>query len=412
MKICILSDGIPPAGKGGAERIAWDSALMLKKTGHDVSVITTAHSSSPTPLISEVNGIKVFSISSNYHVRWRAWVSLRNTQVIKELRKILSDVKPDIVHAHNIHLHLSYASLKVAHESGAKVFHTIHDAMPFNYDKLTTYPKYKISPWQQMREQQLRYNPFRNFFIRQSFKNVQTLFTVSHALANALRQNGIREVQVLYNGIDSSVWKISDEVIKAFKEQQKIENRKILLFGGRITGTKGGTALLSALPKIVQEIPDAMLLIMGTENEYVRSLVTKAKEMRIEKHIRVTGWLTGDGLRAAYHAADVVVVPSLYLDPLPTVVLEAMACAKPVVGSCFGGIPEMVIDEETGYVVDPNITDAIAEKCIALLKDRNLAADYGRAGAGRQEKVFSQTKHLSELLKAYNCYTYPHERIS
>ncbi len=412
MKIAILADGIPPEGKGGAERIAWQSALLLAGAGHEVAVITTTRASTSKTSRTVVEGVQVFAISTNYHGRWRAWVSLWNPRVVREVKRILKEVQPEIVHAHNVHQYLSYASLAAARAPGARVFMTAHDAMSFSYDKLSefldpanpicaeTYT-YKISTWKQFREQRLRYNPFRNFFIRHILKKLDGVFAVSKALADALTQNGIQNVQVLYNGIDTHEWEVLPQKVTAFKRTHDLEGKSVMLFGGRVTGTKGGDALLAALPAIRNKAQDAILLIMGTETDYVRSLRTKAESLNVSSSIRCTGWISGDELRAAYHAADIIVVPSVYLDPLPTVVLEAMACAKPVVGSCLGGIPEMVEDGVTGYVVHPLDTAKFAEKCSALLLDHSLARTFGEAGLVRVKERFSPARHLESLLHSY-----------
>ena len=88
-------------------------------------------------------------------------------------------------------------------------------------------------------------------------------------------------------------------------------------------------------------------------------------------------------------------------DSLPTVVLEAMACAKPVIGSCVGGIPEMVQDGATGYIVHPRDAATFAGRCLQLLEHEELACSFGAAGATRQEELFSEKKHLESLLLAY-----------
>jgi glycosyltransferase involved in cell wall biosynthesis len=422
MKIAILADGIPPEGKGGAERIAWQSAVMLAQAGHDVMVITTtqvgqgparvgtygAHKT----LSKTVEGIQIFSIPSRYHTRWRAWVSLYNPRPVREVRRILGTFKPDIVHMHNVHQHLSYGVCKVARQSGARVLHTAHDVMAFHYGKLSSFVdpahpqcapsyEYKISPWQQLKEYRFRYNPFRNFYIRIALRHVDKILAVSRALQDALAQNGIRNTEVLYNGIDAKEWIVSEEAIKTFINDQELQDKKIILFGGRISGQKGAEALLAALPRIVERVPQTVVLFLGEKNEYIEKLKTSADAAGIGGCLRITGWISGETLRAAFHAADLVVAPSLYLDPLPTVVLEAMACAKPVVGSCFGGIPEMIQDTVTGYILHPLATEEFADRCVQVLKESELSKRLGSAGAKRQAELFSEKKHLKILERLY-----------
>ena len=86
----------------------------------------------------------------------------------------------------------------------------------------------------------------------------------------------------------------------------------------------------------------------------------------------------------------VVVVPSTNPDPLPNVVLEAMAEGRAVVGSSAGGIPEMVVDGVTGLLVPPGDVGALTSAVARILSTPSVAAAYGRAGRHRAEELFSR----------------------
>lgn len=396
MKIVLLSDGIPPEGKGGAERIAWESARSLHARGHEVIVITTRRDGRETEE-SEVGGIRIFSIPTKYHVCWRAWRSLYNPGPVREVKRLLAELRPDVVHAHNVHQYLSYATFRVARTCGARVFHTFHDATAIHEGKLLD--NYRVSEWNQMKESRLRYNPFRTMYIRRALKNAK-LIAVSTALRDVLERNGIQNIHVVYNGIDAQEWRVSKSFESKISEQTK--DKKVILFGGRVSGAKGGDALLIALPLVVKVVPEAVLMIMGIENEYVNGLKAKANQAGIADHILCTGWIAGDDLKAAYHTAAVVTVPSVYIDPLPTVVLEAMACSKAVVGSCLGGIPEMVQDGVTGYVVNPLDAGTLADRLIELLQNPERAREFGAAGARLQQEKFDAATQTDKLIHYYH----------
>ena len=105
---------------------------------------------------------------------------------------------------------------------------------------------------------------------------------------------------------------------------------------------------------------------MGTENEYVNKFKNKAEKLGMSEHIVYTGWITGEELKAAYHSATVVAVPTVSFEPLSMVAIEAMVCAKPVIGSCYGGIAEVVEDGVTGYLVHPLDTELLSKKFTEL----------------------------------------------
>ncbi len=132
MKLVILTDEI---SGGGAAVIAWNHAKAMQVAGFEVVVIATSPKSEEEGE-KFVDGIKVHVLHSNYPALWRAWRSLNNRRVVKKVDALLSKSKPDVIHAHNIHFHLSYAALAVARKYSSRVFLTIHDSMPFHYGKL------------------------------------------------------------------------------------------------------------------------------------------------------------------------------------------------------------------------------------------------------------------------------------
>ena len=91
--------------------------------------------------------------------------------------------------------------------------------------------------------------------------------------------------------------------------------------------------MLLALDRLRESLPAVRLLILTSR----ASGRLPAAFEHLRPNITVGGWLSGADLRAAYQLADVVAVPSIYVDPFPTVNLEAMAAGKPVVATCFGG---------------------------------------------------------------------------
>jgi len=395
MKILILQDYIPPVSFGGDGIIALGLAKSFKNAGHDVAIITTVQKKKGEG-VSEENGLKIHKLYSSYHLRWRSYISIYNPKVLGEVERIINEYKPDVVHVHNIHYHLSYYSLKLAKKSGAKVFLTAHDTMLFHYGKLDK-PE-KISPWAQFRKYKRRYNPLRNTLIRHYLKYVDKIFPVSRALEEALNQNGITNTEVIHNGIDVSEWQMDEASVETFKAKYGLHNKRVMLFGGRLSAAKGGHEAVKALAKVIKKIPNAVLLVLGSENEYSKEMIGLASNLGISKTIIFTGWISGQELKSAYHASDVVLVLSTYLDPFPTVNLEAMASLKPVVGTFFGGTPEVVMDEKTGYIVDPRDTENVADKIIKLLSERNT---FGTTGYQRIKKDFSLGKTSKSYLDRF-----------
>lgn len=385
MKILMLQDDFPPEVCGGAEISTLGLACGLQKAGHEVFVITTCRNKS-----SEgehvYQAVKIIKIYSDYHERWRAYLSLYNPQTVGRVKELIDKIKPDVVHAHNIHYYLSYACLKLAKEMGKPVFLTVRDVMPFSYGKLATKKyltklDYRVSWWDNLKQAQKRYNPLRNIIIRYYFrKYVDKIFAISFALKDALNRNGIQNVEVIYNGIDVVEWVINPERVEEFKKKHNLQNKKIIFFGGRISALKGIEQINEAMVRIKEEVPSVTLLIAGKGG---------------------VGWLHGEELKAAYGAADIVIVPSVCFDSFGRVNIEAMACKKPVVGTCFGGVPEVVQDGVTGYVVNPFNTELMAEKVIDLLKSQEKSEKFGEAGYERAKKYFNLSDRIAQMIGWY-----------
>ncbi len=405
MNILFLQDDFPPYAKGGAGIVAHTLARALVRRKHTVTVITAVGNRAHTGTFYE-DGIRVERIYSNYTERWRGWRSLYNPTTVSTVSRLLREIKPDVVHAHNIHYHLSYWTLHQAHRSGAKVFLTAHDAMLVHYGKLFKNKKgnYVLSAWQQWCEYRFRYNPFRNIFIKILLKNVHKIFAVSNALQSALQENGIHNIAMIHNGIAVEAWDVQVQQVDVYIKKNHLEQKRIVLFGGRISASKGGNVILQAMRHVIHKEPSATLVLLGASTAYSNQLIQQAAAWGMKENVVSMGWLSGDELTTIYAAASVVVVPSLYLDPLPTVVLEAMASRKPVVGTCWGGTPEMVKNGETGFIIDPNDIHAFSVALEKILADQKLQHTLGIAGYKRVKNLFSLDDWVQRTEKVYTAF--------
>jgi len=401
MKILILSDSWPPKSMGGADIVASNMAKYLEFLGNDVFVVTIIKDISKAGEfnLDGVRGVKIFS---NYEKRWRAYKSLNNKKIVRQVKNIIEEFKPDVVHAHNIHIDLSYTCLKVAKKSGAKVFLTAHDVMMFSYGKLTSFKylrpdikeirnnfDYKLNFWNRLRQAKGKFNPFREMIIKYYLKNVDLILTVSLALQEALRQNGIYNTKLLHNGIEVSGWQVSEDKINEFKERKGLTQKKIVLFGGRLSKAKGIEQIIEYMALVRKSLPEAVLAVfggnIGLEDSGILSL----------------GWVSGDDLKMAYAISDIVVVPSVCFDSLPTVILEAMASKKPVIATQFGGARELVVEGETGYIVNPFDVENVSKKISYLLLNKEKANLMGLNGYNRVASDFNLEKQTKKLIEFY-----------
>ena len=168
------------------------------------------------------------------------------------------------------------------------------------------------------------------------------------------------------------------------------------MFVGKLSRAKGGPQIIAAMKIVKQKIPDAKLLVVG-QKPVDPAILQLEKDGLIE----FSGYLSGQAMVKAYYSSSLVVFPSVCLDTFGMVVLEAMACKKPVVGTCFGGAPEIIADGKTGWVVNPLDIPLLAEKIINLLVNEKQAKTFGEQGFKRVGQLFSLQSQVAKTLSWY-----------
>lgn len=375
MKILLLNDDVPPQGRSSVALIVEGLSHALQKRGHSVTVFTA-------PACSADRASE------------------------KSLKDVLKDLRPDVIHAHNIQNKLGYDVLTTARNHTDRVFLTLHDVSSFSYGRMNTtrYLNNGDARWRivdHWLRAGLRYRPWRNARIRSVLrKYVKQVFTVSEALQRAAAQNGIRETVVMYNGIDVDAWQSTPEAVDRFVREHDLKNRKTILFGGRLSMDKGVVPLLSALEELRKTVPNVLLLVVGDPVRWEK-LIKEAGCGDLRDHCRILGWLGHDAMKTACGAADIVTTPSLCLDCFPTLNLEAMAARKPVVGTIFGGTPEAVEHGVTGYVCDPRKTEEYISSLLRLLQNDALRLAMGQKGYERVREKFALSRQVDALLEYY-----------
>lgn len=409
MKILYLADDFPPTSFGGGGVVAYNLAKEIARRGHSVFIITTAQNRAEEKK-DIFHGLTVYRVYSKYPYPYflKSYISLYNPFTIPKIKKIIKEIRPDIAHCHHIHSHISYHSFKIAKKSGVKVFLTAHDVMLVSYGKAyfkENETNFKISVKKQIKIARKGYNPLRNIIIKHYLKYVDKIFTVSEALRQVLLDNGIKNMEAVHNGIDVSVWGAEDIAIKEFKQKFNLENKKIIFWGGgRLSGAKGSAQILTAL-KIIKEnykFSDVVLVIAGDKGYFTDRIEEIAKKLNVWESVVLTGKLDFKEMQTAFFASDVSVAPSVCFDSFPTVNLEAMAAGKPVVATCFGGSKELVKDGETGYIINPNNEELLAQKIYDLLQNPEKARDFGGKGFERVKKLFSIEAQADKTLQHYN----------
>ena len=159
---------------------------------------------------------------------------------------------------------------------------------------------------------------------------------------------------------------------------------------------KGIDMVIRAFPKVISKVPGAIYVVagMGSDAEMVR-LQKIVRELNMEPHIIFTGSVTGMEIPQLYNLCDVYIMPSRVSEKdgesegFGISYLEANACLKPVIGGNSGGVPDAIEDGVTGFLVNPNDVNYIAEKLITLFTNKDLAKSMGIRGCRRIERSFT-----------------------
>ncbi len=238
------------------------------------------------------------------------------------------------------------------------------------------------------------------------FRAFATLFatrvlTVSWAVRDALAALGVSgdKIAVVYNGIDLEGADTRSQRAGVRKEWGLAEGALVAGLVGRLVDWKGPDRFLEAAALVAERIPEARFMLVGDaifgEADYVDGLKEMAARLGLGDHVIFTGFQE-DALRVMA-GLDVLVHASLLPDPLPTVLIEAMALGLPVVAADAGGVREIVRDGVTGMLVRPGDVKAMSKAIRALLSDSGKAVEMGAAGRERARELFDIERQARQL---------------
>ena len=223
--------------------------------------------------------------------------------------------------------------------------------------------------------------------------------TVSKACADDLkcRRSFKKEVVYIYNGINP------EKIVTMPKEERykKLGISKsddIIGYIGVLEERKGIHYLIDAMPKIISRRPKVKLVIIGEgEEDYTQTLREKIRQLGIESHVKLTGYIPNAA--QFMECFDVFVLPSTEFESFGLVILEAMIYKVPVVATDVGGIPEVVKNGETGFIVEARNPEALADNILFLLSNRELAQVMGENGYRLLLSKFTSEKMAEKYMK-------------
>lgn len=238
----------------------------------------------------------------------------------------------------------------------------------------------------------------RNILIEKILSTISDkIICCSEAVRNfVVNYEGItaEKVITLYNGIHD----VNNPRVSGFESNNGNSFRIIII--GSLVANKGHVYLLKAIEKIRQYSKNVTLDVVG-EGPIKKELLACADSLNISAVTNFRGFVDDDASMGLLLQSHVLVAPSIEREGLPTVIIEAMSKSKPVIGSNIGGIPELVEDGVTGFVVNPADADDLASKLKILIHDSELRQKMGKAGRKKFEETFDARIMIQEIENLY-----------
>jgi phosphatidylinositol alpha-1,6-mannosyltransferase len=222
-------------------------------------------------------------------------------------------------------------------------------------------------------------------------------------IKEAIPESELVKFEQLTPGIDIEMFKPSNKETKEvqdLKHRFRIQDKLIVACISRLMPRKGQDTLIEIWPEVIKKVPSAHLLIVGG-GPYKQNLHKKAFDLNINSNVTLTGSVPWEQLPTFYASADIFAMPvrtrnfGFDVEGLGIVYLEASASAVPVIAGNSGGAPDAVINEVTGYVLDPKNKNLLVEKIVNLLLNPDLRNRLGKQGRSWIEKQWQwPSRHL------------------
>jgi glycosyltransferase involved in cell wall biosynthesis len=371
----------PPYLFGGSQQVAYLQSKELCRRGHEV-VIYTSDMKNPkervNKSIEKVNGVKIIHFKNLSTLLSYKTGLIVTPKMIEDLKKEIKSY--DVIHIHEARGFQHMVAWKCARESKVPYIVQAHGNLS---------PVFKG----------IARRVYDEFFGKKIMKDSSGAIAVSRSEVKDYMRLGVpkEKVEVIPNPID--IKEFDNTPVSEFlrKKYGIPHSSKIILFMGRVHFIKGVDILLYAFARMIKKKGvNATLVISGPDDGYMSKCFHIVREYNLNNVI-FTGQLNNIERVYAYKEADLVVLPSRY-ETFGMTVLEAYACSKPVIASKVGGLIDLVVEGETGLLVDPeNILKLSEAMEFMLLSDTKNMSNAAR----KFVEKFSIIEIVNNLEKFY-----------
>lgn len=353
---------------GGIEVLATKLLGGLRQRGYEITVVTR-QDRADFPKEAQYQGIQIY----RYPFPWTAFSKgdlFQLLEVRKQIASLQRALQPDLVH-----------------------MNCFGPSFLFYHDTMNLHPAPLLATLHTMPQAVMPEKAFRqDGLFRKTLRTASWISCVSSAVlaeARALVPEIAAYSSVVYNGL---------EVPSVTPAPLPFHPPRLLCLG-RLAEEKGFDLAVKAFASLTDRFPNARLVIAG-DGPLRSPLENQATELGLERSVEFVGWVTPENVSELLNAATIVIMPS-HREGLPSVALEAALMGRPVVATRVGGLPEIVVHQKTGLLVDDATPEAFAAAIRLLLEQPQTATAFGHAARRRAQELFSFERYVDAYDELY-----------
>lgn len=385
--------------KGGSEKYYFELGELLKQHGHEVAYFSMEDEKN---IKTENKEYFVPKFDLNNSSKLKALDVIYNKENEEIMEKALDEFKPDVVHLNNFQRQLSASIIKPIKKRNIPIVFTAHDVQAIcpaitmmdndkNPCELCMKGKYincikkSCNKGSKLKSAlgAIEGYYYRNHKIYTD--KIDYIITPSEFYRTKFIEDGINpnKIQAIHNSIEMNDYNV------------KTKDDGYALYFGRLSKEKGILNLINAFAKCNKG--NLYIAGEGPEKENIEKII---KENKLEDRVKLLGFLNKEQMTDVTKRCKFVVVPSIWYENCPYSVLETLAIGKPIIGSNMGGIPELVIDNENGFIY--NTVDELAQKMNLLFEDEELVNRFGKKSKELAKQNYNREVYYNKLKQIYD----------
>lgn len=385
--------------KGGSEKYYFELGELLKQHGHEVAYFSMEDEKN---IKTENKEYFVPKFDLNNSSKLKALDVIYNKENEKIMEKALDEFKPDVVHLNNFQRQLSASIIKPIKKRNIPIVFTAHDVQAIcpaitmmdndkNPCELCMKGKYincikkSCNKGSKLKSAlgAIEGYYYRNHKIYTD--KIDYIITPSEFYRTKFIEDGINpnKIQAIHNSIEMNDYNV------------ETQDDGYALYFGRLSKEKGILNLINAFAKCNKG--NLYIAGEGPEKENIEKII---KENNLEDRVKLLGFLDKEQMTDVTRKCKFVVVPSIWYENCPYSVLETLAIGKPIIGSNMGGIPELVIDNENGFIY--NTVDELTEKMNVLFENEDLVKQFSKKSKELAKQNYDREVYYNKLKQIYD----------